>query len=36
MSSDSNIIGVSTHDHDSACRLLRDGVLACAAEKERS
>lgn len=31
----SNIVGISAHYHDSACCLLRDGVLVCAAEEER-
>jgi carbamoyltransferase len=30
-----NIIGISSHFHDSACCLLRDGVLVAAAQEER-
>jgi carbamoyltransferase len=30
-----NIIGISSHFHDSACCLLRDGMLCAAAEEER-
>jgi carbamoyltransferase len=30
-----NIIGISAHYHDSACCLLRDGVLVAAAQEER-
>ena len=30
-----NVIGISAHFHDSACCLMRDGELVCAAEEER-
>src|SRR6185436_19681657 len=30
-----NIVGISAHFHDSACCLLRDGVLVAAAQEER-
>lgn len=30
-----NIIGISAYYHDSACCLMRDGELVCAAEEER-
>lgn len=30
-----NIIGISAYYHNSACCLMRDGVLVCAAEEER-
>jgi carbamoyltransferase len=30
-----NIVGISSHYHDSAACLLRDGVLVAAAQEER-